>query len=307
MKKFIIRLFFLFVVAFLSVEVYIRVNHLTIDVPQRQINEHGIQLYNPSQEGFWANGSHTWEINQEGWPGKLPVKMDSLITLIGDSHIENFMNPPNCNLGNILNAKRLHYNFFPAGRSGVSLIEAMEISKFLADTYKPVKQFVFVKESDLKESIQELGISSDITQFNLTNKVLVNGELKSPGLKKIFYNIKTLYFFRNVFASIKPGSQMAPKEKYKEVRTTLSETDSKYYNELLKYINEKYNANEITFFLHPETIKPIEDLFIKHHLKYYKFKAGDNLKWRSSPTDEAHWSCYGNEQAAEQIVTFLKI
>ena len=99
---------------------------------------------------------------------------------------------------------------------------------------------------------------------------------------------------------------MAPKGKVKVVITTLSERDTKYYNELLKFIKERYDTKETTFFLHPETVKPIEDLFIMNHLKYYRFKADDNLKWRSSPTDISHWSCYGYEQAAQQIDSLLK-
>jgi len=304
MKKYIVRILFFGIVAFISVETFIRVKHLNIDVPTRQINEEGIQLYNPNQNGYWSNASHSWQINEEGWPGKLPHSRDSLITLIGDSHIENFMNPIECNLETILNEKKIRYNFFAAGRSGVSLIEALEISDYLKK-YKPVKQFIFVKEGDLKESIQELGIKEDITQLSLKNKIIINGQLKSPGLKKIVYNIKTLYYYKNSLVGIRPGSSPKSKLTNSKEKHILNETDKIYYHQLLKYVFENYNTSEITFFLHPETTKSVEDIFKNNNLNYYKFITASPKKWRNSPQDESHWSCYGHQQAAIQVAAFL--
>jgi hypothetical protein len=299
MKKFSIRLSLFLLIALLSVELYIRVNHLNIDVPSRQINKEGIQLYKPNQTGYWANATHQWKINREGWPGELPSNMDSLVTLIGDSHIENFMNTIECNLASILNKEKLGYHFFSAGRSGVSLIEALEISNYLKRKYHPVQQFIFVKESDLDESIEEFGKKSDITQINLTNHTIINGELKSPGLKMIVYNIKTLYYFRNSFSQIGSASKEGEAksvEKESGINKNLAQ-----YNQLLSFISKNYKTDEITFFLHPETNGAIEKLFAANHLNYYKFRADDSLKWRSSPNDEAHWSYYGFLEAAKQI------
>lgn len=299
MKKFIIRLSLFLLLALISIEIYIRVNHLNIDVPSRQITKEGIQLYNPDQKGYWANATHQWIINKEGWPGELPSGMDSLVTLIGDSHIENFMNPVECNLASILNKKELGYHFFSAGRSGVSLIEALEISNYLKRKYHPLKQFIFVKESDFKESIQELGKNPDMTQISLTDQKIINGQLKSPGLKMIVYNIKTLYYFRNSFSQI--GA--SPKEngtKSVQGKSALGK-NIKQYGKLLDFISKNYKTDQITFFLHPETNPAIEKLFAEHHLDYYKFIADDTLKWRSSAKDEAHWSCYGFDEAAKQI------
>ena len=110
MKKFIINILIFFFLATLCSEIYIRLNHLSIDIPRRTIDEYGVQKYLPLQNGYWSNGTHRWQINKEGWAGELPPSFDNLITLIGDSHIENFMNPDSCHLGAILNKSNLKYN-----------------------------------------------------------------------------------------------------------------------------------------------------------------------------------------------------
>jgi hypothetical protein len=286
-------------VTFISVEAYIRINHLIIDIPSRQINEEGIQLYNPDQVGYWSKGSHKWVINAQGWPGLIPKKMDSLVTLIGDSHIENLMNPVECNLASILNEKEMPYNFFSAGRSGVTLIEALEISNYLNSKYRPLKQFIFVKESDFDESILQIKVRNDATQVDLRKEIIVKGVLKSPKLKKIIYSIKTLYYLRNSLNRSKSNDINENKD-YVE---TIKEDNSDLHNQLLQFISKNYKTQDITFFLHPEINKSFEKLFSDNNLNFYKFTAKDTLKWRSSPNDEAHWSCFGFNQAADQIVT----
>jgi hypothetical protein len=52
MRLFIQKLILFSFVALIAIEGYIRVNHLTNDIPRREINEDGIQLYKPNQSGF---------------------------------------------------------------------------------------------------------------------------------------------------------------------------------------------------------------------------------------------------------------
>lgn len=303
MKGFLLRLSLFFILSLVSVEAYIRVNHLTIDIPERMINKEGIQAYIPNQTGYWINGSHKWKINSEGWPGNLPESMDNLITLIGDSHIENFMNPEDCHLGSLLNSYNLNYNYFEAGRSGATFIEYLQIAKFLQSKYKPKSQFIFVKESDFSESLVQARRRPDVTQLDIENGNIINGTLKNPTLKKILYNIKTLYFFRSTFTQVGPRLDFGKNNRgvtEKEDRT-LEDAQS-----LMEFIQINYDTENLVFYLHPETRVEIVSLFENYKFKYYKFDAKNNLKWRNSSLDQAHWSCYGFQQAAKQIINIIQ-
>lgn len=300
MKKFIINILIFFFLATLCSEIYIRLNHLSIDIPRRTIDEYGVQKYLPLQNGYWSNGTHRWQINKEGWAGELPPSFDNLITLIGDSHIENFMNPDSCHLGAILNKSNLKYNFFEAGRSGVTFIEAFEIAKSLKKKFNPNMQFLFMKNSDFRESIVQLNKMSDVTQIDIDKNIVIKGELKSPFLKTILYNFKTLYYFRNSFNK---GKEKNP---VKNKKSNFENNNEKIlFDRLMAYINKNYDTKNVVIFLHPDTDEYYKFLFRKYNIKFYQFrKKGDN-DWGYNQNDLAHWNCNGFHQASKQIIDYL--
>ncbi len=169
MKRFIKHIVVFLLLAVIIGEVVVRMTHAMSDIPQRTIDDYGIQKYFPNQDGYWKGGDHKWVINEMGWPGELPENYNNLMLVIGDSFIENFMNPNECHQAIFLEEQLPEYNFMEAARSGVSLIEAMEIHKQL-DSLKPVHTLVYVNDNDFFESIVEVKKMSDITQMSLTNK-----------------------------------------------------------------------------------------------------------------------------------------
>ncbi|MCF2493136.1 hypothetical protein [Dyadobacter chenhuakuii] len=130
MGKLLLKFFIFLLGGFVIGEAIVRAYHLTSEVPKRYLDDNGIQRYNPDQQGSWKGGNHSWATNELGWTGTLPVSYDSLVTIIGDSFIENFMNPSDCHQDVLLKSKVPKMNFVEAGRSGVSFIEAMEIIVF---------------------------------------------------------------------------------------------------------------------------------------------------------------------------------
>jgi hypothetical protein len=300
MKKFILNSILFLFFTILCTEIYIRINHLTVDIPRREIDKNGIQKYKPLQNGYWSYGSHKWQINKEGWPGELPSSFHNMITLIGDSHIENFMNPDSCHLGAILNKSNLKYNFFEAGRSGVTLIEAFEISKALKKQYKPTRQFIFAKNSDFKESIVELNKLGDVTQVSLAKNKIIQGQMKSPFLKMMLYNFKTLYYFRNSLDENKLAQ--ISKKKGNDIKKNIN---SEYYEKLLVFIKNNYETKDIVVFLHPDTEESYRKLLEKHGFNCYQFKTKSKRNWGKNEKDQAHWSCYGFHEASKQIINFI--
>lgn len=194
MKHFLIKsAFFIFFLCIIS-EFIIRIFLLVPDIPERFIDKYGIQRYKPKQSGHYTKAKEKWTVNEYGWLGTFDTDKDTIISIIGDSYIENIMNPLECNQGSILKSFIPNYSFFEAGRSGVTFIEAMEISKILDIEVVPKYQLLYLSEGDFYESISEITRYNDRLQISIENQQLLTNQLKSPGMKKVLYNIKLLYY-----------------------------------------------------------------------------------------------------------------
>ena len=304
MLRFFKNIILFIVVLFLIGELVIRFTHAVSDIPQRTIDESGIQKYYPNQTGYWLNGTHTWKVNKMGWPGELPNSYDNLITIIGDSFIENFMNPNDCHQSIILKQKLNNFNYIEAARSGVSLIEAFEISKQL-DSLKPIRHLIYVNDSDFIESIKSIKNLMDITQVDLKKKKIIFGKMKSPGVKKILYNCKLAYYFYNRFPL-----NFSESKKEKTIKT--KKANSKSLNNsleieaLLLYIKNNYTIKDKTLVFHPNSNAELIELCkSKGFSNIYLDSSKDKKSWTFDY--DHHWTCYGHEQVADQVAkSFMK-
>lgn len=175
-------------------EIYIRVFRLVPDIPERKIDKYGIQRYKPFQTGYYTKAKTKWGVNEFGWLGTCEIKTNKTVSIIGDSYIENIMNPIECNQGNILKSHFSDLAFFEAGRSGVTFIEAMEISKALQEEIDPKLQLLYLSSNDFIESIADLKRFKDRLQLSIENGEILRAKIRLPVLKKILYNVKILYF-----------------------------------------------------------------------------------------------------------------
>lgn len=301
MKKLFKNIILFLLVSIVVGEAVVRLTHTMADIPQRTIDEFGIQKYYPNQEGYWKGGKHKWNINKLGWPGELPQSFDNLIMIIGDSYIENFMNPNKCHQSSFLKSKLKNYNFMEAGRSGVSLIEAMEISKHM-DSLQPIQSLIYVNNGDFYESITQIKPMSDITQLDTKTNAIKYGKMKTPGLKKVLYNWKLMYYFYNRFPLSKYLNKNHKKAS-KELKKEISKDNSKI-NQLITYIKQNYNINDKTLVFHPNSEKWIIDLCKTAGFNIILLDSSKDTTWTFDY--DSHWTCYGHEKAAEQIYNALR-
>lgn len=278
-------------------EIVVRLTHPTSDIPKRFIDATGIQKYLPNQTGYWKGGNHQWKINKYGWPGQLPGSYNNLIVIIGDSFIENFMNPNECHQSIFLKQNIQQNNFIEASRSGVSLIEAMEITKQM-DTLNPIQTLIYVNDIDFYESIKDIKTLTDITQVDLQNEVIVHGSIKSPGIKNVLYNWKLLYYFYNRFP-LKKNTENKPKEK--RVDHSLSQ---KNVFSLIDYIKNNYSIQDKILVFHPNSNQEIINQCKTAGFKVISLNSkNDKQQWTFDY--DPHWTCYGHQKAAEQVSEFL--
>lgn len=297
MKKLFKNIILFLIITLVVGEVVVRLTHAMADIPQRTIDAHGIQKYIPNQEGYWKGGDHKWLINKLGWPGELPQSNDNLIMVIGDSFIENFMNPNECHQYAFLKQNLSEYNFMEAGRSGVSLIEAMEISKHM-DSLRPIHSLIYVNDGDLYESVTQIRPMGDITQLDIETNTINYGEMKAPGLKKVLYSWKLMYYLYNRFLSNKLNGgenvEATPEEPIKK--------DFEYTEEITKlitYIKDNYTISDKTLVFHPNSHESIIDICKTAGFNIITLDSDNDASWTFD--HDAHWTCYGHRRAAEQI------
>tara|TARA_R110002096_G_scaffold251769_1_gene444702 strand:+ start:7814 stop:8767 length:954 start_codon:yes stop_codon:yes gene_type:complete len=297
MKIFLKNIVLFFFLTIIVGEIVIRMTHSVSDVPQRTIDQYGIQKYFPDQEGYWKGGKHKWVINKLGWAGELPDNFDNLISIIGDSYIENFMNPNECHQSIFLKENLRAFNFMEAGRSGVSLIEAMEISKQI-DSLKPLQTLIYVNNNDFFESVFEIKPLDDITQLRLKDHNINYGQLKAAGLKKILYNWKLLYYFYNRFPIL--NSSVNNKELNKNKST--NKNGIKYKKEIFKlidYISVKYSIKNKTLVFHPNSHKLIINKCRDVGFNVISLDSRNDKGWTFD--HDSHWTCYGHKKVAQQV------
>lgn len=303
MRKFLITIaVFVFTLCCIG-EIVIRTFRLVPDIPERFIDEYGIQRYKPAQSGYYTKAKTKWNVNKYGWLGTHEIKKDSIISIIGDSYIENIMNPIECNQGYILKQLFLNYSFFEAGRSGITFIETMEISKILEIEVKPRYQLLYLSENDFYESISEINRHSDRLQISIKNQKLLPSNLKAPGLKKILYNIKLLYYLYLKYPIF------VEKQNKGETSDSITENkkfDSLIFNELLSYCSENYELNKLIFVFHPNTDKRIIELVSAFGIKTILLNSELDKSWALGSHD-GHWSCYGHNQISKQVANKLKV
>lgn len=295
MKKFLLKALLFCLGLFIVGEMLVRTFQLVSDVPHRIIDENGIQKYKEGQRGYFKHYKAKWEVNDYGWLGVSNVSNDTIISVIGDSYIENMMNPISCNQGFLLGEKFKNISFFEAARSGMTFIEAMEITKILTKKIKPKLQLLYVSDNDFKESISDIRKYNDRVQINLKEKVIIKSKLKSPKLKKILYKNKFLYYLYLRYLTVKT-KKVKNKSISKSKKTNNNET---FYESLINYCSSNYNIKNIILVCHPNTNQRLISLLKKHQFKVVLLDK-ENENWDFSKED-SHWSCFGHKQVSKQV------
>ncbi|MCF2505667.1 hypothetical protein L0663_19895 [Dyadobacter sp. CY107] len=300
MGKFLFKFVIFLSAGFVLGEIVVRAWHITSEVPKRYLDANNIQRYSPKQQGYWKGGNHSWATNNLGWTGTLPKSYENLVTVIGDSFIENFMNPTECHQDLLLKARVPEMNFVEAARSGVSFIEAMEIANSM-DSLKPKLHLIYVNPTDFTESVREIKVHSDITQVDLTNKKVVPGIMKSARLKSMLYNVKFAYYLFQRFPLTDIKFNMVA---HAPAKTARQPDHSNHIKMLMQFVKEKYNVQNKIIVFHPKLPDALKQEVQAAGFKTISLNSEGKGEWTF--VYDHHWTCYGHKQAADQVSLYLQ-
>ena len=294
MKRFIIKIIKYSIVVLILLEIVIRLFTLTNDVPQRDLDENGLQVFQKNQEG--QSHGHNWKVNSSGFLGDNKVKGENQVLIIGDSFVENIMNPFRCRQSSFF--KKNGYDVFEIGRSGITFIESLEFySKYKSEVNPKISIFI-IDNSDFEESIQEINKLNDRVQISLKTSLLKLGKIKAKYLKKILYNYKTLYY---LYLKYLKSKRSKISSQSKEV-DPLNEQTSFFVNKLIRISNQNYDLKDCLFVFRgendfKEVFNELKLNFIELDLKGEKYMFTKN---------DSHWNCFGHEIASDKIINYLK-
>lgn len=301
MGTFLKNLLLFTLVAILFLEGIIRVKHLSSDVPERFVDSFGIQRYKPFQTGYFAEATEPWQINALGWPGIIDSSSTEIISVVGDSYIENFMNPMACHQGPLLKKQCPNYSFFEAARSGVTFIEAMEICHALNTEIAPKRHIVYLSTFDFIESLADRNRFSDRTQISLCDQQIIPGQLKQPGLKKILYSFKLGYYLYLRYPLFVEKQNKA-ESKQSNLSTQSIGTDT--LNALMNYCKTKYALENMLWVFHPGTDTAIIAAAQRVGVRTLSLKEPYSGAFSRNKNDN-HWSCEGHQAISEQVAKEL--
>ena len=297
-KKFLIRTLIFLVLCFSGGEVIIRAFRLTTEIPELRVDEYGIQRYKPGQTGYYSKSSFAWKVNSHGWLGIADTLPDTVISIIGDSYIENIMNPIECNQASFLKKLTGNYGFYEAGRSGVSFIEAMELTKVLDIEIKPLKHLVYINNGDFYETIGVKGKKSKRVTIDLTDNTIFKPKVENALLKKVIYSSKFMFYMRlRFFSKEKNGDENKGNQ-------TKKSFDYDKFRSLFAYCLKTYDTDRIVFIYHPNIEKGFVELTKEFGFKYIVLDTQGH-DWAIDET-EPHWSCFGHEEVAKQVARVIR-
>lgn len=298
LKKWVVFVLCLAVV----LECVIRFAHLTTDIPERYMDASGIQRYKPNQTGYYVKAKEPWQINTMGWTGNIDTQGQAIVGVIGDSYIENFMNPAACHQGVLLKKALPRFAFFEAARSGVTFIEAMEISSLLQQEVNTQFYVMYFSNMDFYESMYDLKPMSDRMQISLKNQSIIPAQLKHPGLKKLLYASKCLYYFYLRFPILVSKQNKAESAGTHFKEHAFHQTD---FDVLFAYCEKKYNLRQMLWVFHPGIDPRIVACAQRYGIKTLQLQEPYLHAWARNQYD-LHWSCEGHQTISTQVANALK-
>lgn len=313
MKKLFFRILFYGFCIVITLEVLVRVLHLTKDYPTRFIDERGVERWVPNQEGYSVTGNRRqnfskFNINSSGYNSYRdfePSKDKIELALVGDSFIEGFHQDYYNSIGKKIEEKLTGVEVYEIGYAGYDFADQLHLIHQYQSFFDLINHVVIgIKfEDDLLRS--EYGVLKE------------RMKLESP-MYRAMRNAKLLVYLQNI------GAFSAARKMTKKVfslfhnntsikeKENLNVTQKRYskYIENFQSLVETYGYDKSRFVLFLDTENtPKVFLDFLHKNAYIYIDFGKKINQSKIPTTliyDQHWNNYGRNIVSNLISEYFK-
>ncbi|MDO7171348.1 hypothetical protein [Mariniflexile sp. AS56] len=312
MKKLVLKLIVYSILVVLSLEILVRVFHLTKDYPERYVDEYDVEKWVPNQEGYSVTGNRRqnfskYHINKLGFNSYRefnPSKDKVEIALVGDSFIEGFHQNYYNSIGKKIEDKLKGVEVYEYGYAGYDLADQLH----LINKYK--KQFDFIDHVVLG-----LKFENDLTrgEYNVVQDRMV---FETP-LYKLMKEIKLIVYLQSngFFDHIRELGKktMSIENSLDEPKINKEDTQKnielKYFENFMNLISI-YGFDKTRFVFLIES-KKTPELFLaylkRENFKYIDFsKPFETSKRTPTLIYDKHWNNHGRDIIANLITDYIK-
>ena len=301
------------VLILISLEVLVRVFHLTKDYPDRYVDEHGVEKWLPNQNGYSVTGNRRqnfseYHINSFGYNSYRefkPSKDKVEIALVGDSFIEGFHQNYYNSIGRKIENRLDGVEVYEYGYAGYDFADQIHLINKYKEQFDLI-DFVILGlkfENDLKRNKytileERMKLESPLYKTMRQSKLLVY--LQTIGL------LETPRMLLSKVINLVLGSGKN-NEAVKEVN--VEDENNKYIANFISLINTYgFDKNRFVFLLNEEkTPEMFLDYLNYNGYKYLDF--GKTLKSSKRPTNliyDMHWNNHGRTLIAESIANYVQ-
>ncbi|TGV04074.1 PLP-dependent aminotransferase family protein [Flavivirga rizhaonensis] len=315
MKKFFFKSGLYVILILLTLEILVRVTHLSKDNPTRFVDEFNVEKWEPNQKGHSVTGNRLqnfseFNINNSGYNSyrEFVPSIDKVeLALVGDSFIQGFHQNYYNSIGKKIEDRLEGIEVYEYGYAGYDLADQLHLIHAYKETFDKIDHVV-------------IGLKFDDDLIRKEYKLVQDRmHLESPFYKKI-RSIKLLVYTQNIgvldplWKLAGKLSSIGKKNKVLLKRTeTKNDIKEKYitYIENFKSLIKKYgfDKNRFTFLLDTNVTPQI----FLNYLKDNNFKYIDTyvaLNSSKKPTTliyDMHWNNHGRDIIADIIINYYKL
>lgn len=290
----------------LVLEGLVRVFHLHNELPERYLDENGINKWIPNQKGYAVYGNRRqnftqYQINKSGYNSYrdfTPTKDNTEIAIIGDSFIEGFHQDYNKSIGKKIENQLPNVHVYEYGHSSADLADHLYLIQANKEDFKFIDHYIIgVKyKNDLTRSEHKPIKHQPFFPMLRHSKLVVY--LINIGAADVFKEVhqKILNLRRGKKASFKtPKAEIDKDSLYLE-----------NFKQLL--INHEFNKKKTTFLLDSRTTSAKFLTYLNtNNIRYIDFAPTFNNTNR--PTTliyDQHWNNFGRTLIANDIVNYIR-
>ncbi|QDO94700.1 hypothetical protein FNB79_12255 [Formosa sediminum] len=307
MKKLLLKMLGYAILILISLEIIIRVCHLTKDYPVRFVDEYGVEKWVPNQDGYSVTGIRRqnfsqYHINNSGFNSYrefTPTLNTVEIALVGDSFIEGFHQNYLNSIGRKLEDDLTDIQVYEYGYAGYDFADQLHLIHQYKSTFDKIDYVIL-----------GLKFENDLQRGSYTVKA-DRMKFESPMYKNL-RQIKLLVYLQNVGAldDVKHlvSNLGSKKRKKKLAEKSLTNLNQEYIKNFETLVN-KYGYDKTRFVLlidKQNTAEVFLNYLETHAYKYLDFSESlSNSKTATNLIYDKHWNNHGRTLVAKLIATYI--